>query len=476
MKLSVLLENIKVKNDYEDVEISGVTEDSRTCKPGYAFVCTVGAKTDGHNYVRQALENGAAVIIAERDTGAENQVLCADTREAYAVMCGNWFGNPASRMKLVGVTGTNGKTTTTFMIYSVLEKAGYKCGLIGTVTNIINGEYSYSGLTTPTPFELQKTFYEMAECGTEYCIMEVSSQALAQQRVAGCRFETAVFTNLTEDHLDYHGTFEAYAEAKAMLFRVCGSAVMNYDDSYREVLMKGTSCKEITYSAKSDNADFTAKSIKLGDSGSSYTIVGNGVIERVNIRMPGLFNVYNSSAALLACRECGVELSRAAEYLSSVSGVKGRVEVLDTDTPYKVIIDYAHTPDGLENVISSLNEYKTGRVIALFGCGGDRDRTKRPIMGEVVARLADVAVVTSDNPRTEQPDDIIKDILVGMEKAKIPVYVEPDRRKATEYAMSIAQPGDIVLLAGKGHEDYQIIGTEKRHYDEREVVAEILGK
>lgn len=476
MKLSVLLEQVDVIGGYTDVEITGVTEDSRACREGYAFVCTVGAKADGHDYVNQALENGAAAVIALRDTGAPNQALCADTRRAYALMCASFFGNPAKELRLIGITGTNGKTTTAFMIYGILTAAGHKCGLIGTVTNIIDGRQSYSGLTTPTPFELQQTLREMADCGTRFCIMEVSSQALAQQRVASCRFESAVFTNLTRDHLDYHGSLEEYARAKAMLFKMCDTAVMNFDDENRKTLTDGADCKICTYSAKSDSADYTAKGIRLHDGGVDYTMVGNGVIQRVSVNMPGLFNVYNSLAAIVTCMSVGLPMGEAAELMRSVPEVRGRAEILNTDTPYKVMIDFAHTPDGLENIMSSLRQYKSGRLIAVFGCGGDRDRTKRPIMGRVVSELADIAVVTSDNPRTENPDAIIEDILKGMKDAHIPVHVESDRRKATGYAMGIAREGDIVLLAGKGHEDYQIIGTQKMHYDEREVVAEILSR
>lgn len=475
MWLSELLKHVDAKGNYKDVEITGVTEDSRQCREGYVFVCTQGANVDGHNYVPQALEKGAVAIVAARDTGAENQVLCENTREAYTLMCANFFGNPAEKLKLIGITGTNGKTTTAFMLYGILSAAGHKCGLIGTVTNIIDGEREYSGLTTPTPFELQQTFKKMADCGTEYCIMEVSSQALVQCRVAGCEFEAAVFTNLTRDHLDYHGTLEAYADAKAMLFKQSKIAVMNYDDEAKDKMLEGSACKVFTYSAKSDDSDFSAKYVRLHDTGVDYTIVGDGgIINRVNVCMPGMFNVYNSAAAIVCCVAVGMDISDACEYMKTVKGVPGRAEIVETDTPYRVIIDFAHTPDGLENIISSLNKYKKGRVIAVFGCGGDRDRTKRPLMGRTVGQLADIAVVTSDNPRTEDPDAIIKDILEGMKNVTIPVHVEADRTKAIAYAMGIAQEGDIVLLAGKGHEDYQIIGTTKIHYDEREIVKGIL--
>lgn len=474
MKLSQLLRNTAVKNSYEDVEISYITDDSRKCKEGCAFVCIAGKNFDGHTAAKKAEESGAAAIIAERDTGCENQVLVENTRSAYAKMCGEFFSEPSKKMKLIGVTGTNGKTTVSTLIYDVLTKLGKKAGLIGTVANIIDGKKTDSVLTTPDAFDLNRMFKEMADCATEYCVMEVSSQALDQCRTDGCHFDIGIFTNLTQDHLDYHGTMENYIAAKRKLFLGCDKAIVNIDDPAYKSLLEGTNCEVMTYSAKQDAADLTAKTIKLSPGGVDYAIVGISMIGRVHYSTPGMFSVYNSMAVIGCTLGLGFDFDDVLAAVSELKSVKGRFEVLDTDTPYKVIVDYAHTPDGLENVIRTLNEVKKGRVITVFGCGGDRDKTKRPIMGRTVAELSDIAVVTTDNPRTEDPESIINDILEGMKGSVHQTYVKVDRTSAIEFALSIAKEHDIILLAGKGHETYQIIGKEKIHYDEREKVAEYL--
>lgn len=474
MKLSYLLRNTVTKSDYKDVEISYITDDSRKCKDGCAFVCIEGKNFDGHTAAKKAEESGATVIIAQKDVGCSNQVLVENTRSEYAKMCSMFYSEPSKKMKLIGVTGTNGKTTVSTLIYNVLSALGRKAGLIGTVSNIINGKKTDSVLTTPDAFDLNRMFKEMADCETEYCIMEVSSQALDQCRTDGCHFDIAVFTNLTQDHLDYHGSMENYIAAKRKLFLNSDSAVVNIDDSSYKSLIEGTECKITTYSAKQNAADLTAKTIKLSSGGVDYAIVGISMIGRVHYETPGMFSVYNSMAVIGCLLELGFDFDLVLEAVSKLKSVKGRFEVLDTDTPYKVIVDYAHTPDGLENVIKTLNEVKQGRVITVFGCGGDRDKTKRPIMGKTVAELSDIAVVTTDNPRTEEPESIINDILEGMKGSKNQTYVKVDRTQAIEFALSIAKENDIILLAGKGHETYQIIGKEKIHYDEREKVAEYL--
>lgn len=477
MKLSDLLRRTEVKNEYTDVEISYITDDSRKCKPGCAFVCIEGKNFDGHSLAESAQEKGAVAIICSKETKGENQVLVDNTREAYSLMCCEFFGNPADKLTLVGLTGTNGKTTTSTLIYQVLTQMGKKAGLIGTVSNIIDGKKTDSVLTTPDSFDLNRMFKEMVDCGTEYCIMEVSSQALDQKRVAGCRFDVAVFTNLSQDHLDYHGNTENYINAKRILFKNCNKAVANLDDPYYEKMFEGMDCPILTYSAKNDNSDLTAKTVKLSPGSVDYAIVGISMIGRVHYNTPGMFSVYNSMAVIGCCLQLGLDFDESVNAISDVSGVPGRFEVLDTDTPYKVIIDYAHTPDGLENVISTLNEIKgEGNVITVFGCGGDRDATKRPIMGKVVSELSDIAVVTTDNPRTEDPENIINDILQGMKGSKNKTFVKVDRTEAIEFALSIAKENDLVLLAGKGHETYQIIGKEKHHYDEREKVKEYFEK
>lgn len=476
MKLSCILASAVDSLDCKDVEISYITDDSRKVREGCAFVCIKGKNFDGHNAALQAEENGAVAIIAERDVGCKNQVIVENTRSVYAKMCSEFFSRPSKKMKMIGVTGTNGKTTVSTLIYEVLIRLGKKVGLIGTVSNIIDGKKTDSVLTTPDAFDLNRMFKEMVDCGTEYCIMEVSSQALDQCRTDGCHFDIGIFTNISRDHLDYHETMENYIAAKRKLFLNCDKAVINIDDPSYKLLLDGTDCKTLTYSAKQNSADLTAKTVKLSPGAVDYAIVGISMIGRVHYQTPGMFSVYNSMAAIGCALEMGFDFDDTLSAVAQIKSVKGRFEVLDTDTPYRIIIDYAHTPDGLENVLKTLNEVKQGRVITVFGCGGDRDKTKRPIMGETVARLSDVAVVTTDNPRTEEPESIINDILEGMKKSPNETFVKVDRTQAIHFAIDMAKENDIILLAGKGHETYQVIGKEKLHYDEREKVKEYLEK
>ena len=358
----------------------------------------------------------------------------------------------------------------------MLDKMGKKSGLIGTVKNMVGDKEYPAAFTTPESYELQELFSEMVKAGCDYCVMEVSSQALAQSRVAGLHFAAGVFSNLTRDHLDYHGTFENYAEAKAMLFSNSDICILNIDDEHAISMMRNSDGRMVTYSVNQNESDYTAKYIRYKNDGIEYELVTMDYVERVKVGIPGEFTVYNSMAAAVTLIELGFDFSAVLFALSLCKGVKGRIEVVPTETPYTVIIDYAHTPDGLENIISSLRKIAKARIITVFGCGGDRDRTKRPIMGEIAASLSDVVVVTSDNPRTEEPDAIIADILEGIKGNKTKKIVETDRTKAIKLALEEADADDIVLLAGKGHETYQIIGKEKFHYDEREVVAELLKK
>lgn len=476
MRLSILLQRVTHHLPGFDPEITFVTDDSRQLRAGCAFVCIRGKSFDGHTAAAQAVEAGAAAVIAEQDTGLPCQVIVPDTRAAYALMCEAFFGNPAERLHLIGITGTNGKTTSAFLIKEILEHVGYRTGLIGTVQNMAGDEVIPAQLTTPDPFELNGLFDRMVKAGCTHCVMEVSSQALAQQRVAGLQFEIALFTNLTQDHLDYHGAFENYLAAKHKLFEQADRAVVNLDDRAAPAMTAGTGCAVTTFSVERDDADYTAKNVHNMPACVEYELVGSGVIGRVHLGIPGRFSVYNSMGALLCALQAGVPFHKALNALRAAKGVKGRIEVVPTDTDYTVIIDYAHSPDGLENILASLRELARGRVICVFGCGGDRDRTKRPKMGAVAARLADVAVVTSDNPRSEDPDQIVADVLAGMGDAAIPVHAEVNRTEAIRLAMRLAQKGDIVLLAGKGHETCQILKTGKIHFDEREIVAQVLQK
>lgn len=474
MKLSEVLKGIKINNSYNDTEVSEVTSDSRQVEKGSLFVCIKGASFDGHNVAGEMLEKGACAVVTERDLGLPNQVIVDDTRAVYSPICANFFGNPAQKLKLIGLTGTNGKTTTTFLIKQILENVGKKVGLIGTVQNMVGAEVYPAHYTTPDPHELQALFRKMVDASCEYCVMEVSSQALAQGRVAGIHFHIGAFTNLTQDHLDYHKTWENYFEAKKLLFKACDIAVTNVDDKYGLKIVEGENCKVVTYAVDEINSDYTAKNVRFSANGVKYELVGDR-IGRVTCNIPGRFSVYNSLCAATVALADGVEFEKVLEAISKCNGVKGRIEVVPTpNQSYTVIIDYAHSPDGLQNIISSLKEIATGRVVTLFGCGGDRDKTKRPKMGKIAADLSDFCVVTSDNPRSEVPGEIIKDILEGMKDSSTPYKVVENRKEAIAWAMKNAQENDIILLAGKGHETYQILPTGTIHFDEREAVADVL--
>ena len=474
MKLSELLKGVKVISDYTDVEVSDLTDNTQKLETGMAFVCIKGARFDGHEAAKAMLEKGAVCIICEHSLGLKEEVVVENTREAYAKMCANFFGNPAKKLKLIGLTGTNGKTSSTYFIKSLFELFGIKMGLIGTVQNMIGSEICAAQYTTPLAYDLQKLFYDMVQANCEYCVMEVSSQALAQGRVDGLHFSTAIFTNLTQDHLDFHGTMENYAAAKKMLLQNCDTAIINLDDPHAAYMMEGLKCNIITYSAKENNADFVAKNIVLSARGIAYELLGDSVIARLKCPVPGSFTVYNTLCAAATAISKGLDFRKVVSAFSSVKGVKGRIEVVPTDTDYTVIIDYAHSPDGIINILRSVKEFAEGRVIIVFGCGGDRDATKRPKMAAAAASLADFVVLTSDNPRTEDSEKIVADAAVGLEGYDVEKKIIVNRTEAIAFAMHEAKAGDVIVLAGKGHETYQIIGTKKNHYDEREIVQGIL--
>ena len=473
MKLSELLKNVKIKNNFEDREISFITDDSRKVSEGCAFVCIKGIHFDGHSVAEAAVNNGAAAVICEHSVGLGCEVITDSTRKAYSLMCSAFFGNPSEKLKLIGVTGTNGKTTTTFLIKEILDILDVKAGLIGTVVNMIGEKSESSALTTPESFALNKLFAEMAEAGCEYCIMEVSSQALEQGRVEGCIFEEAVFSNLTQDHLDYHGNFENYAKAKSILFRQAKKGILNIDDDSWKLMINDSDCDIVTYSQKKE-ADYSVKNVCFEQKGVEYDLIKDGKERHIRVGIPGEFSVYNSLAAVSALCEAGFAEDEVINAIGRVKGVKGRIEVVPTDTEYTVIIDYAHSPDGLENILKAVRPITKGRILTVFGCGGDRDRTKRPIMGRTAALLSDMIFVTSDNPRSENPDKIIEDILDGIKDSDTPRVVNSSRTEAIRAALKEAKKDDTVLLAGKGHETYQILNTGKIHYDEREIVKGIL--
>lgn len=475
MKIAQLMRNTGVDTgSLPDLEIAGITCDSRRVEPGWAFVCISGTAVDGHRFAAQAAEAGAAAVIAEKDVGLPCQIRVDSTRRAWGRMCANWFGNPAERLRLVGITGTNGKTSVTYLLKAIMEACGYKVGLIGTIQNMIGERVLPAGHTTPDPYDLQSMLALMAAEGCTYGVMEVSSHALDQDRVEGCTFDAAVFTNLTQDHLDYHHTMENYLAAKKRLFRLCRTAVVNIDDYWAPRLTEGLDCRIVTYSSGNDEADYTARNIRQRPDGVDFELVGTGVIGRVRLCTPGFFSVYNALAAASCALTLEMPFERVVEALSSARGVKGRAEIVPTGRDFTVVIDYAHTPDGLENICKTLKACSQGRLMTVFGCGGDRDKTKRPKMGAIAAALSDYLVVTSDNPRTEDPDAIICDILTGLEGSPTPYTVVSNRVEAIRWAVAHARPGDTVLLAGKGHETYQILGSGIIHLDEREVVAEAL--
>ncbi len=471
MLLKDLISNVNA--NFANIEISGITSDSREVQKGYAFVCISGVAADGHNFAQKALQSGASVIITERKLGIENEIVVSDTREVYANMCAAWFGYPANSLKLIGVTGTNGKTSITYMLKNILEYFGYKVGLIGTIQNMIGDETIETKNTTPGVYELNRLFALMKDKGCTYVVMEVSSHALEQKRVCNLNFETAVFTNLTQDHLDYHITMDNYFDAKKKLFEMCQTAIVNVDDEYGVKLASQLDCNVATYSLN-DNSTYNAKAIKYFPDSVEYELVGDNVLNHIKFNTGGSFSVYNSMAAAVTALELGFSVDEVTKAVASIKGIKGRAETVPTGRDFTVIIDYAHTPDGLKNILKTFGNCEKNRVIALFGCGGDRDKTKRPIMGNISARYADYVIVTSDNPRSENPNDIIKDILVGIEGTSTPVTVIENRIEAIKYAVSIAQKDDIIVLAGKGHETYQILKDGTIHLDEREVVREAL--
>ncbi len=474
MKLVKLLEEIEYSGVVMDSEISFLTCDSRQVKKGCVFACLKGVNCDGHDYALQASQFGASAILVERDMGVANQIVVANTHAAYAKMCANFYGNPAKKLKFIGVTGTNGKTTVTNILKHILSMENKKVGLIGTIQNEIGDTIIKTDKTTPNHLEYQKLLKDMVDGGCEYVVMEVSSHALEQHRIADTKFEVGVFTNLSQDHLDYHETMENYYEAKKKLFDVSKMAVICVDDEYGKRLAKEVSCSAVTFSVDSDDSSYRASEISINASGVKYKLTGDNDSEFICFSTPGMFSVHNSMAAAIVGFLLGFNEKNVVNDIAKCKPVKGRSENIPTNRDFYVICDYAHSPDGLKNILDSINSYSNGRVVTLFGCGGDRDKTKRPIMGEVAAKNSDFLIVTSDNPRTEDPDSIIEDIIVGVEKEKKPYVKITDRKEAIKYALENAKKDDIILLAGKGHEDYQIIGTKKIDMDERDIVKEIL--
>ncbi len=489
MQLGELIKNLKVIKIDGGVEkeIRGVSQDSRIMEPGFLFVAIKGYKTDGHLYLDDAVKAGAPAVVVQKEVDVPpgiTLVVVENTRAALALLAADFYGRPSQKLRLAGVTGTNGKTTTTYLISSVYRSAGLKVGLIGTIANYIGDRKLEVMHTTPDAVSLQKLLQEMVDEGVKTAVVEVSSHALSLERVTGCEFDVGVFTNLTQDHLDFHRDMEEYLRVKAGLFKRIGGGekkwpkfvVVNRDDPYGGRIIQDVRVPVITYGIYGD-ADVRAVDVKVSDQGSSFTAVSRWGSVRLNIRLAGLFNVYNALAAFAVGLGSGFKPELVAKSLESVEGIPGRFELVDCGQDFTVVVDYAHTPDGLENILRAAREITSGRLITVFGCGGDRDRKKRPVMGRIAGLYSDLPIITSDNPRTEDPICIIGDVEAGIREVAQPgrYMVIPDRREAIKKAILEAGKGDLVIIAGKGHEDYQIVGDRKLHFDDREEARKVLG-
>ena len=474
MRLYKLIEGLADRN-IPDREISSVTDNTKKVRKDCIFVCVKGGSFDGHDAAAEMLEKGAAVIVAERDLGLGNkQIITDNSRKFYGELCAAWFDHPEKKLKIIGVTGTNGKTTISNVIKNIFMKNGIKTGLIGTICNEIGDETVHTDNTTPMAFDYMCLLDKMVKAGCKYAVMEVSSFGLVQHRIGPTHFDMGIFTNLTQDHLDYHKTMENYYQAKKMMFDECDYALINTDDEYGRRIFSEISCKKERYGISSE-ADYYADAIKIKSDGTSFWYCYNGKSQLVNMKMTGMFNVSNVTAAISVCLKAGLPIEDILNAVSEYNGVKGRCEIIPTGRDFTVICDYAHTPDAVENILKSVREYTEGRLICLFGCGGNRDAKKRPLMAKAAAKFADRLIITSDNPRDEIPEAIIDDILAGLKDSEIPFDVVVDRTKAIHHSLKIAEKGDIIVLAGKGHEDYQVLpGNEHIHFDEREIVSEGL--
>lgn len=484
MKLSELFEGILVLewNASMDLEVSGVLSDSRKVQDGSAFVCLKGLSSDGRAFIPAAAENGAAVAICEEKPEVDfPYVLIENTRSALPLILSNFYHHPEkSFRRIIGITGTNGKTTTSFMLKAIFEEAGSKTGLIGTTKYLIGNEEfpvdkSAAFLTTPDPELLFLLFDAMRKAGVDTVIMEASSHALALNKLNGIPFHIGIFTNFTQDHIDFHKSMEEYLGAKKRLFAVCEKGIFNADDPAFGAISADAKCEIVRYSEEAPAEYRMEKLVSFDENGLSYRLAEQGGEEEIFLPIPGKFNIYNSLAAISAAREEKIPYGIIRSALKKISGVKGRIEKIPTKTDFSVFIDFAHTPDALENILKTLRGFTKGRLITLFGCGGDRDKTKRPIMGEIASKMSDFVIVTSDNSRTERKEDIIEDILCGVRGKGCEFVSITDRTEAIHFAIDHAKPGDVILLAGKGHEEYEIDQTGKHYYSEKNIVLEYIG-
>ena len=473
MKLSQLTKDIPLAVRFRgDPEITSLTCDTRTLRPGGLFAAFPGTREDGNDHIREALDRGAAAVLCQDPPAEDGPWLTTDRpRRTFGLLCRRWFGDPAAGMTLIGVTGTNGKTTTTYLLKAALEAVpGAKVGLIGTNQNLIGAEALPADRTTPDAWTLYSLLSRMKAAGCTHAVMEVSSHALALDRTAGLTFRAGIFTNLTRDHLDFHGTMAAYFRAKARLFDQCGTGIFSLEDPAGRRLAETAPCRRLTWSLGRE-AELVGRDIRLAPRRVSFTLETEGKSLPVTIPIPGRFTVCNAMGVLACCRALDLPLDRAADALARVPGVRGRAEVVPVPAPFTVVIDYAHSPDALENILLTLREGTAGRLICLFGCGGDRDRTKRPVMGEIAGDLADLVILTSDNPRSEDPEAILDQVAAGFTRRSSPYIRDPDRREAIRTALGLCRAGDVLLLAGKGHETVQETGGKHIHFDEREEIA-----
>lgn len=486
-KILELITDYKIIGDCEKI-ITGIEQDSRKVVSGTLFVCMNGAKVDGHDFAIQAIEKGANTILAEKEITVPPHItliVVSDVRETIKIIVPYFYDYPGTKMRIIGITGTNGKTTTSYLTKNILQKAGYKVGVIGTIQIMIENEILPINNTTPDVIELQQILYKMYDAKIDYVVMEISSHALELERIICCEIDVAAFTNLTQDHLDFHKTLGEYAEAKARLFSLASQAgsktgkhaVINADDPAADVMRDAAACDILTYGIEDAQADLLAKNVQVTPEGARFLLQRKGEAWPVKLLLTGRFNVYNALGAIGAALSEGVSWPVIQEALASFPGVPGRFERVDGGKEFAVIVDYAHTPDGLENILRTAREMKPARVVTVFGCGGDRDRTKRPLMGALAAKYSDVVIATSDNPRSEEPETILSEIEVGiLQELRPEVQYEKivDRRQGIGRALELAQPGDIILVAGKGHENYQILKDKTIHFDDKEIIQEWL--
>jgi len=481
MKLSKLLVGVKyefVKG--EDVEINTLIIDSRNVSKGDMFICIDGLRVDGHKYIENAAEAGAAAVLVQKDVEVNGDVAVIkveNTRAAMSIIAGNFYSWPSRSYKLVGFTGTNGKTSSTYFLEAILDEVGHKSGIIGTVSTRVGTEpvkTKFATSTTPDPVELQQIFGEMADAGVDEVVMEVTSHALEFKKMEGLNFAVSVFTNLTQDHLDLHGSMENYKLAKAALFKMSDVSVINIDSEYGQFMADCAKGEVITYSILKPS-NLQALNVEYTSQGVSFDIAYDEKVH-FDIPIPGRFTVYNTLGVIGAAIGLNIPMASIKKALESLKGVPGRIQSIPNDKGIGVYVDYSHTPDSLENIITSVREFTPGKIISIFGCGGDRDRIKRPIMGDISARLSDFTVITSDNPRTEDPQEIVDEIETGVSPVTDKYVKLTDRREAIYYAVNMANAGDSVIIAGKGHENYQIFADKTVHFDDAEEAADALAK